>query len=65
MIEMIQMDEEDFREAAEDFMGWCTLCNAFTRPHTEPDAEDYDCPCCGHDTVMGAENALFEGLICF
>jgi len=65
VIEMIQIDQADYEEAAETFMGWCTLCNEFTRSHTEPDAEDYDCPECGHNTVMGAENALLEGIFCF
>ena len=60
-----QLDESDVVDAMENHVGWCTFCHDFTRPYTEPDAEDYDCPECGHNTVMGAENALFEGIICF
>ena len=57
--------EEDFREACNDYLGWCTTYNNFTRPMTETDAEGYDCPECNNDTVVGAENALIMGLIAF
>jgi hypothetical protein len=48
-------------EATEGYEGWCTTCEEFTRESTEPDAEEYDCPACGEDTVMGAEQALLVG----
>lgn len=59
------ISEEDFQEAQEDHMGWCANCKEFTRDCCEPDASEYDCPECGNNTVYGAEEALFMGLICF
>ncbi len=59
------MTEFEYIEATEDYYGWCTLCMAFTRECTEPDAEGYDCPECYGDTVVGAEQALLMGLIEF
>lgn len=62
----VMMTEEEYRDAAEGYVGFCTVCLAFTRDGTEPDAEDYDCPACGGDTtVIGAENALLCGCIEF
>ena len=52
-----------YRDACDDYMGWCTVCTDFTRDATEPDAEGYDCPQCGNYTVMGAEQALLTGEI--
>ena len=46
-------------EASQDSMGWCTNCEFFTRDCTEPDAHDYDCPECGENSVVGAEELLF------
>ena len=60
-----RVSEEDFREACDLYMGWCTTCHDFTRDSTEPDAEGYDCPVCEQDTVMGAEWALITGEIIF
>lgn len=48
----------EYEEALDQYMGWCTACQALTRENTEPDAEGYDCPECGQDTVMGVEEAL-------
>jgi len=44
-------------------MGFCTKCQEFTRDRTEPDAEEYDCPVCEENTVMGTEQALLLGKI--
>lgn len=55
----------DFVKATEMCLGWCTGCKEFTRETTEPDAEDYDCPVCRLNTVVGANNALVMGLIEF
>jgi Zn finger protein HypA/HybF involved in hydrogenase expression len=52
------ISEEEYSEARGSYQGWCTTCQEFTRDSTEPDAEDYDCPQCGENTVIGAENAL-------
>ena len=55
--------EDEYAEATEMSLGWCRLCHKFTREATEPDAEDYKCPDCEEMAVIGAENALVEGLI--
>lgn len=44
--------------------GFCVSCGAFTTTGgVEPDAQGYECPDCGGDCVMGAEQALLEGLL--
>jgi len=55
--------DEEYREAINDHMGWCPNCKEFTRDSTEPDAENYDCPECNENRVMGAEQALLVGQI--
>lgn len=59
------IDEYDYVCATEDYYGWCPVCKDFTRDSTEPDAENYDCPVCEEEKVVGAENALIMGLIAF
>lgn len=59
----VQVDESDLSEAIDGNMGWCPTCKEFTRECTEPDAEDYDCPVCDGNEVVGAEQALINGLI--
>ena len=59
----VQVLEEDYIDATENYRGWCTGCEEFTRDCTEPDAEGYDCPQCDENTVIGAEDALISGLI--
>lgn len=56
---------EDYNEAVDQYLGWCTVCKDFTRDSTEPDASGYDCPECEENSVMGAENALILGVIIF
>ncbi len=56
---------EDYEHATENYEGFCTECKAFTRDETEPDAEGYDCPQCGGNTVIGAEDALISGIVEF
>ena len=58
-----KIKEQRYREAANSYLGWCTTCKKFTRDMTEPDAEEYDCPVCEENTVMGAEQALLMGEI--
>lgn len=55
--------EHEYEDATNNSLGWCTNCESFTRACTEPDAEGYDCPECGENTVTGAENALIGGMI--
>lgn len=57
--------EAEYEEASESNLGWCPACLAFTREHTEPDAEGYDCTECGGSSVVGAEQALLLGLVQF
>lgn len=57
------IDEAEYLEADEGNIGWCPDCAEFTRPCTEPDAVDYDCPQCGGSHVMGAAEALLAGKI--
>lgn len=52
-----------WEEARDNYEGWCTSCQEWTRGETEPDAIEYDCPDCGGETVIGAEEALIEDVI--
>ena len=61
----VEVEEADYHEATESYMGWCPVCKEFTRYTTEPDAEGYDCPKCGQNEVVGAEQAFIAGLITF
>ena len=61
----VEVEKADYHEATESYMGWCSVCKEFTRDTTEPDATGYDCPKCGQNEVVGAEQALIEGLITF
>jgi hypothetical protein len=61
-----KIDEQDFRDAVNDNAGWCINCAEFTNDSgVEPDAENYECEVCGHNSVMGAEQALIEGYVDF
>jgi hypothetical protein len=60
---MATIDEDEFREAVDSNLGWCYACEDFTNSGVEPDAENYECECCGRRAVMGAEQALIEGYI--
>jgi len=57
------LNEEEYMDFADVYAGFCPNCGAFTRGNTEPDARGYDCPDCGGNRVMGAEEALMEGFI--
>jgi len=57
------IDPATYEDATQQYLGWCPECRAFTRESTEPDAESYDCPDCGCNDVMGAEQALLLGKI--
>ncbi len=56
--EPVVVEAEDYEDAVENSIGWCLSCQEFTRECTEPDAEGYDCPQCGENHVVGAEDAL-------
>ncbi len=57
---MSNLDIELVEEMRELSMGYCTKCQDWTRDCTEPDASGYDCPCCGANSVIGAEEILFQ-----
>lgn len=59
----MKMTTEEYLEMENSFQGFCTTCKKWTRPTTESDARDYDCPECGENTVIGAGEALIEGLL--
>lgn len=61
-IPLTQITEDEYLDATENYMGFCTDCQTFTRDCTEPDAEGYACPDCERNTVVGAEDALVRGL---
>jgi len=60
---MVEVDMEEIQEAISESWGWCTRCNEFTYEMVEPDAEGYECPACGNNTVYGAEQAVIMGLL--
>lgn len=59
----MKISKEDYLDATSDYLGWCPNCQAFTTTDVEPDAEFYTCMDCEEEVVMGAENALIDGLI--
>jgi hypothetical protein len=62
-MEPVKFSEQAFQEYCDDDMGFCTVCKEFTRDMVEPDARSYECEECGNLSVMGAEEALIEGVI--
>jgi hypothetical protein len=61
-----KLSEEEYRAHTNDYDGFCTECQEFTRVGaTEPDATGYECPQCELHTCLGAEEALIEGLLEF
>ncbi len=61
----VSVGEEDYDEAVEQSIGYCPVCEQFTREMTEPDAQGLDCNVCETKFVVGAEQALMMGLIEF
>jgi len=57
----MKITESEYHEAENNYLGYCPKCDALTREMTEPDAEGYDCPECGENTVQGVMTALLEG----
>lgn len=51
---------ERIQEADDANEGWCSTCNDWTRGETEPDAEEYECPVCGENSVYGTLAVLME-----
>lgn len=60
----IQMTQEDYMYASEDYEGYCTTC-CEPAYGVEPDARGYECEACGAEEVYGMEELLMMGLIEF
>lgn len=43
--------------------GICIECSEVIYGGVEPDAEGYECDCCGNNSVVGMEIAIIMGLI--
>ena len=64
MIRPTVMTEDTYLDHRESYDGYCTRCREFTNlGGVEPDARGYLCESCGQPSVVGAEEALLEGLI--
>ena len=50
------------QEGIDAYQGICISCTEF-KDCVEPDAENYECECCGAFEVMGLEQALICGKI--
>jgi hypothetical protein len=61
---MNYISQDEFDDAIENDLGWCSVCKEFTNAGVEPDAHEYECITCGDATVYGAEEALIQGMFC-
>ena len=52
------IEYDEYQEAVDQNLGWCKVCEEFTRGCTEPDAQNYDCEICETNNVFGAEQAM-------
>jgi predicted RNA-binding Zn-ribbon protein involved in translation (DUF1610 family) len=59
----MRMSTEEYHVHENNYDGLCLSCGEITRGETVPDAEDYPCPQCCNNTVVGMMTALFDGLI--
>jgi hypothetical protein len=60
---MISLTEQEYHNHVNNYDGICAECEEIHDGGVEPDAEEYECDCCGAAAVMGIENALISGLI--
>lgn len=60
---MANISQEEIIEAieADEYLGFCTECGEQAEG-VEPDAEGYECECCGAHAVYGAEQLLIMGV---
>jgi len=56
----IQIDEADYYDAQENYVGYCLECGE-CQGGCEPDARKYECENCGQRSVYGAEELLIMG----
>jgi hypothetical protein len=55
----MKMTEKKYRRHRGAYDGYCIKCDDITREgRTEPDAEEYHCPECDGNTVLGMDYAL-------
>ncbi len=57
----VRLSIDFYTDMENNMEGVCTSCGAI-RGCCEGDAEDYPCDECGENTVIGAMNALIEGI---
>lgn len=62
-IKPILITEEEYDEASDNLLGWCTVCLEFTTYDCEPDARGYPCSQCETENAYGAEEAFLSGYI--
>ena len=53
----------EYRQYREQYIGFCTVCQAWTTGCVEPDAREYECSSCGERAVYGAEEAFLLELV--
>lgn len=60
----MNMTTFQFKVHSAGYDGYCKRCDAVTREGgTEPDAEDYTCDECGHESCVGMDFALLREYI--
>jgi hypothetical protein len=57
---IVKCSESDVMEGDN---GGCTACGNIQYGGVEPDAQQYECECCGEHTVFGLEELLIMDLI--
>jgi len=57
---IIEMDRVIQAVEADDHIGFCTQCGEEANG-CEPDAQRYECECCGARAVYGAEHLMMGG----
>lgn len=53
---------EELKEADQDCQGFCRNCGEIAEG-VEPDAENYECECCGQHQVFGAQEFAMRGWV--
>ena len=53
-------DKITFKDVVLYGLAYCTTCEEYIDERVEPDAEDYECPQCGNNTLMGADYVVFN-----
>jgi hypothetical protein len=53
--------EFEYKQAREEYQGWCIQCKEIVNDSVEPDAEAYLCESCDRMMVFGIDIALIMG----